>query len=215
MTSIQFVDPDLVIKKITMTSRERIQGLHWAIEQIHGDQIPGDVVECGVWRGGNIVLARRAFDSVNNIKHYWAYDTFDGMTQPGQQDPPEAHTNWQTSPHVVCRSPRQEVEDVFRAWQILDQRTHLIQGDVAQTLQIESNLPDRISLLRLDTDWYASTLIELERLYPRLESGGYLIIDDYGYWSGCRQAVHEYFGADLIRYGFVALDDTGIMYRKP
>ena len=69
-----------------------------------------------------------------------------------------------------------------------------IEGEVEKTLLYEENLPKKISILRLDTDFYSSTKKELEILYPRLVSGGVCIIDDYGYWKGARQAVDEYFG---------------------
>ena len=72
----------------------------------------------------------------------------------------------------------------------------LIQGDVAETLLESKNLPEKIAILRLDTDWYESTRIELERLYPLLEPGGVLIIDDYGHFDGARKAVDEYFKAE-------------------
>lgn len=82
-------------------------------------------------------------------------------------------------------------------------------GDVEQTLLDESNHPARISLLRLDTDWYHSTRVELEQLYPLLSPGGVLIIDDYGHWEGCRKAVDEYFAANRIRMFLQRIDYTG------
>ena len=89
-----------------------------------------------------------------------------------------------------------------------------IKGDVRKTLLDENNLPDSISILRLDTDFYDSTLIELELLYPRLTPGGYLIVDDYGHWRGSRHAVNEYFGEEFVQTNFKKLDYTGVMLQK-
>lgn len=88
-----------------------------------------------------------------------------------------------------------------------------IEGDVCETLLESKNLPDKIALLRLDTDWYASTRTELEVLYPKISSGGILIVDDYGHWLGARKAVNEFFGKDLPPVK--ELDYTAIMLVKP
>jgi len=206
---------DTVINKITMTSEARIRGLHRALQEIHNNEIAGDIAECGVWRGGNIIIARTALDSVQDLRQYWAYDTFSGMTAPTAEDPPEAHANWKFNPIINCLSPRREVENNFRQYQMLDDRIRIVQGPVEQTLLVDANLPDTIALLRLDTDWYSSTRCELEQLYPRLVPGGILIIDDYGFWSGCRRAVDEFFGTGFVQNNFEILDDTGIMYKRP
>ncbi len=203
-----------VMNTITMTSAERIDGLYQALESIHQNKIAGDIIECGVWRGGNIIIAKIALDSVNDKRTYWAYDTFEGMTQPTKNDPAEAHNIWQSPGYGSCLSPLDEVIDNFKKWGVHDDSIRIIKGDINQTLLDKNNLPDQISILRLDTDWYESTLIELKVLYPLLLPGGYIIIDDYGHWSGCKQAVHEYFGQSFIESNFIKLDYTGIMYQK-
>jgi O-methyltransferase len=82
----------------------------------------------------------------------------------------------------------------MNATETYDERLcRIVQGDVVQTLRHEANLPEEIALLRLDTDWYASTIVELKVLYPRLAIGGILIVDDYGHWQGSKKAVDEYF----------------------
>jgi hypothetical protein len=91
-----------------------------------------------------------------------------------------------------CYSSYNEVVKNISENTIID-NIFLIKGNVEQTLLEEKNLPEKISILRLDTDWYASTKIELEMLYKRLVKGGILIIDDYGHWQGARKAVDEYF----------------------
>lgn len=210
---MKLLPPEQVIDDVTMTSVDRILGLHRALEIIHREQIPGDIVECGVWRGGSLIIAKTALDSVDDRRTYWAFDTFAGMTAPTAEDPMPAHLHWQ-EPLVKALSPLDDVINNFDRYGVLDERVHFVQGDVAETL-IRPHGPKKIALLRLDTDWYASTRIELEQLFPLLVPGGIVIIDDYGFWSGCRRAVDEFFGEGFIDKNFEWLDDTGIMYRKP
>jgi DNA repair exonuclease SbcCD ATPase subunit len=108
-----------------------------------------------------------------------------------------------------------EVKKEFTNHLVLDDRVNFVKGDITQTLLNDINVPDKISILRLDTDWYESTKLELEILYKNLVSGGFLIIDDYGYWQGCKKAVDEFFGNDFVENNFKKLDNTGIMFRKP
>lgn len=198
----------------TMTSHERVAGLHAAILSIYQDNIPGDFVECGVYLGGNVIIGKKFFDSVGVVdKKYYAFDTFEGMTQPGENDPNKAHQIWKDV--AACIGPLEEVINEFKNHGVFDERIVIVKGDVMQTLADPSNLPEKISLLRLDTDWYESTKFELEVLYSKLVPGGYLIIDDYGHWDGCRKAVDEFFGQDFVSRNFTKLDYTGILYRKP
>ncbi len=173
-----------------------------AINSIHAKAIPGDIVECGVWKGGNLVLAGLMRQRLGFDRTIWGYDTFAGMTEPGVNDVKPGfnvdarakfaqrkrgkHVDW-------CYVPLEDVQRNYRS-AVGDMNVKLIKGDVAETLRVEANLPDKIAILRCDTDFYASTKIELEILYPRLSSGGVLIIDDYGIWGGSRRAVDEFFG---------------------
>lgn len=196
----------------TMTSRERIAGLHQALISVHENKIDGDFVECGVYMGGNVIIAKKFFDSVNDkTKKFFAFDTFEGMTSPGENDPENAHITWQNK--NACRAHLNEVMEEFKKHNVLDNRVLFVVGDVCNTLK-ENNIPDKISILRLDTDWYESTKVELQILYKKLSVGGFLIIDDYGHWSGCKKAVDEFFGLDFVNENFLKLDYTGIMFKK-
>ena len=176
-----------------------------AIEHIERNKIPGDIVECGVWKGGNLIIAGLMREHLNFERRIWGYDTFAGMTAPGAHDTKsgfsvdaEAKFKALTAGNVTdwCFSP---IEDVIAAYRenLGNADIKLIKGRVEDTLIDPKNLPERISILRLDTDFYDSTKLELEALYPRLESGGVMIIDDYGEWAGSRKAVDEYFGDAL------------------
>lgn len=183
-----------------------------AVLEIDRNNIPGDIVECGVWKAGNIIAARK----LSPKRVCWLYDTFTGMTKPGPDDVNRrgisALTLFAQATEAWECASLAEVQDILARHDVLDDNlTRFVVGDVCQTLIDKANLPDRIALLRLDTDWYASTLVELAVLYPRLEHGGILIVDDYGHWQGARKAVDEYFGAD---YPKTMIDYTACLIRK-
>lgn len=186
--------------------RERLAAMAKALHTIDAEAIEGDVVECGVWRGGNIMLAR----FLSPARVCWLYDTFEGMTNPSEFD--LTRGGW---PMAVGKSAVSlaDVQNNFRQTATFDvTKLRFVAGAVEETLQDENNLPDRIALLRLDTDWYHSTKAELEVLWPRLAPGGILIVDDYGHWLGCRKAVDEFFRK---RVPFQRIDYTAIMAIKP
>ncbi len=197
----------------TMTSDERVAGLHSALIGVYKNKIEGDFVECGVWMGGNVVIAKKFFDSVNDSKRkFYAFDTFEGMTEPSENDPSKAHKIWNTT--ASCLGPLEQVIAEFESHKVYDDRIVIVKGDVRSTLLDKKNIPEKIAILRLDTDWYDSTKIELEILYEKLVNGGYLIIDDYGHWDGCKKAVDEFFGINFVDKNFKKLDYTGIIFQK-
>lgn len=169
---------------------------------------PGDIVECGVFRGGVVALMRDTIlrtEKTMTGRNFWLFDTFDGMPKPGPKDfkigrdrnAPLKKYERSTSAGGAggsgwVRSELWEVENTVRRSGAGLANTIFVQGMVEETLRGEL-LPDKIALLRLDTDFYESTKIELEVLLPRLSVGGVLIVDDYGDWAGSRDAVHETF----------------------
>lgn len=175
-----------------------------AIKHVERAGVQGDIVECGVWKGGNLIIAGLMRKHLAFQRTIWGYDTFAGMTEPTDNDVKPgfavdakakfkalnsgAVTDW-------CFVPIEDVETAYRD-SVGDIDVKLIKGRVEDTLLEPANLPAQISILRLDTDFYESTKLELEILYPRLRPGGVMIIDDYGVWAGSRKAVDEYFGAD-------------------
>jgi len=209
-----YTDQELAIteqvREYTMTSGKFVIFTQRLMRDLNQRNIPGAVVECGVWRGGQIMAAAMVDDQERD---YWLYDTFEGMQGVSEHDYREgkhatASMKWRKGGHEGRNWCRADIEDVQdNVWQVLPQhRTHFVKGDVSTTL-LSSDLPEQIAFLRLDTDFYLSTKIELETLYPRLVSGGYLVIDDYHSWDGARKAVDEYFGPDqeFARQKFVFL----------
>jgi O-methyltransferase len=212
------------VRPFTMTSQERQWALLSAIRYLVENNIPGDIVECGVWRGGSTMLAALKLIELGSTDRYlWLYDTFDGMTEPSEKDY-EAESAKFAKDLLITQEQIEgnnlwciaSIEDVRRNLQSTGypiEKYRICQGDVKVTLL--SEVPEQIALLRLDTDWYESTKVEMEVLFPRLVAGGICIIDDYGHWAGARQAVDEY----LAAHGFYPLlhriDYTGRLFFKP
>jgi hypothetical protein len=187
----------------------RLQATFKACREVDKENIEGDFVECGVWRGGNVMVMRWASPS----RHCWLYDTFRGMTAPGRHDSNrkgiKADPKRWTGKSAV--SEREVVANLMHVGVMGVDKISIIIGDVRRTLKHDISLPEKIAVLRLDTDFYDSTKIEMEVLYPRLSIGGYLIVDDYGHWLGARKAVDEYLGA---HNKLTAIDYTGAWMRK-
>lgn len=200
----------------TGTSRERRAAMVRSLQMLDARGIEGDIVECGVWRGGNIILARR----LSPDRVVWLYDTFSGMTMPGPEDVAhhgasarERYHRQRDMAQPWCFASIETVKANLRATDTLDDaKLRFVAGDVLVTLKDAENLPERIALLRLDTDWYASTKVELEVLFPLLVQGGVLIVDDYGHWQGAKKAVDEYFAGKGVR--LEKIDYTGVMMVK-
>ena len=198
-----FIKEFEAIEPFTMTSIERIFALKSAVKYIVKNNISGSFVECGVWKGGSCMLIANTLAEYEQFdSELWLYDTFDGMTKPTDEDV-EVETGIKGMDLVKnldkntdkfnmwAYAPKDLVIKNMRSTKYPEKKIKYIEAKVEQTLI--KNKPAGIALLRLDTDWYESTKIELEALYPRLVSGGVLIIDDYGHFQGAKKAVDEYF----------------------
>lgn len=182
----------------TMTSPARLAALVKAVRHIVHGGIEGDIVECGVWRGGSMIAVAKTLLRFNHTRTLHLFDTFEGMPPPTTSD---VQMDGRSAAELLESSGKDKdvwaiagLEEVKRSVLATGYASHLVrfvQGKVEDT--IPKHAPDRIALLRLDTDWYESTKHELEHLWPRLAVGGVLIIDDYGHWQGARKAVDEYF----------------------
>jgi O-methyltransferase len=188
------------VRPYTLTSPERIYSCVRAAEYLVKNRIPGDFVECGVWKGGIVMaLALTLLKQGDRERHLYLYDTFEGMAPPTDADVDFRGTTAAAQLDESARGPQgkvwayaplDEVRTAVLGTGIEASRVHFVKGKVEDTLPAQA--PERIGLLRLDTDWYESTRHELEHLYPRLVSGGVIIIDDYGHWQGARKATDEY-----------------------
>ncbi|MHC1753256.1 TylF/MycF/NovP-related O-methyltransferase [Humidesulfovibrio sp.] len=207
----------------TMTSSERVVGLVRAVEYLVTNAIPGDIVECGVWKGGSSMAAALALQAFGDTsRELLLFDTFQGMTTPTESDvdlngaaarpayeaalTPDGQCGW-------CSAMLDEVRANMASTGYPAKRVRFVPGPVEGT--IPAHAPGAIALLRLDTDWYESTRHELNHLYPRLARHGVLIIDDYGHWKGARKAVDDYFQGLSPRPLLTRMDYTGRLAVKP
>jgi len=192
-----------------------------SLEYVIQNNVEGDLVECGVWKGGNLIVFQRYVEKFNLNKKIFAYDTFEGMSQPDeidktfegesasmQLDKLEKKNVDRKKNILIADCSLEEVKNNFEKH---TNKNNLIciKGKVEDTLLKNENLPKKISILRLDTDWYSSTKKELEILYPLLEKNGILLIDDYGYWQGAKKAVDEFFKDKKVT--MFKIDFTGRM----
>ena len=206
------------VRPYTMTSVERLYGLIESVRYIINNNIEGDFVECGVWKGGSMmaIAATLQMMGVTN-RHLYLYDTFSGMTAPTDEDIDQLNrdaatqltedTDNKTKSVVWAYSGLDEVKKNIATINYPAAFIHFIEGDVLKT--IPATIPNQIALLRLDTDWYESTKHEMEHLFPKLIAKGVIIIDDYGFWKGSRKAVDEYLSNNNISILLHRMDETG------
>lgn len=209
------------VRPYTMTTPERVVTLLRSVEYIIDRNIPGAFVECGVYKGGSMMAIALALLRLNvYARELYLYDTFSGMAEPGPEDERWAHDTW--------KSKRQS--DYYNAWayggtveqvkkNLLstgynnEEHIKMVAGKVEDT--IPGVIPDKIALLRLDTDFYESTRHELEYLFPKLVSGGILIIDDYWAFQGSKKATQEYLKKNDIQCYLNRIDSDACLMVKP
>ncbi|MET7869356.1 TylF/MycF/NovP-related O-methyltransferase [Streptomyces cyaneofuscatus] len=204
------------VKPYSMTSPERLNAFILATRYIARHNIPGDIVECGVWRGGSMQACARTLLSVGeDERELYLFDTYEGMTPPTAEDlrrdgrPAQELLDAQGKDRPIWAvASLEDVQAGFENVPYPQERVHYVRGRVEDTVPAQA--PEQIAILRLDTDWYASTKHELEHLYSRLVSGGVLLIDDYGYWQGSRQAVDEFLDKTGERLLLLRMDEGRI-----
>jgi len=208
------------VRPFTMTSPERILALRDAVRHITKHRIAGDIVECGVWRGGSMMAAALTLLECGDRRRLHLFDTFEGMPPPAEADRDLHGTDAaellaaedRQTGGTWCYATLDDVRANVLATGYPEDLVHFVPGRVEET--IPQHAPEQIAILRLDTDWYESTRHELEHLYPRLAVGGVLIIDDYGHWQGARRAVDEYIDTTKARLLLSRIDYTGRMAVK-
>jgi hypothetical protein len=195
------------VRPFTMTGNDKLHALIQATRYVATHKIPGDVVECGVWRGGSMhAVARTLTACGDQTRDLYLFDTFEGMPPPSEHD---VRHDGKPAERLLAAGAKDskvwavagldDVQAGFEGVPYPADKVHFVKGMVEQTVPAE--VPDTISILRLDTDWYESTAHELLHMWDRLVSGGVLMIDDYGHWKGSRRATDEFLertGAQLL-----------------
>ena len=195
----------------TMVGLARLEQLQQAIETVLAENVPGDLIETGVWRGGASIFARGVLAAHNDTERtVWLADSFQGLPPPDPAYPAdEGNTLHAVSELAVSLD---EVQANFARYGLLDEQVRFLEGwfrDTLPTAPIKT-----LAGLRLDGDLYESTIVALDALYPKLSPGGYVIVDDYAL-PMCRQAVDDFRARHRIEVPLEQVDWTGAHWRRP
>lgn len=197
----------------TMIGLARLQQLREACEDVIARGIPGDFLEAGVWRGGACILMRAVIAAHGDAeRRVWLADSFAGVPGEHAYAEEDHYGRWPFHEYAALAVSRAEVEANFARYGLLDERVMFIEGLFADTLPCAP--VERLSVLRLDGDLYASTMDALRALYPRVSPGGYVIVDDYGIVNGARFATLDYRKAHGVTAPMWNIDGQGVFWRK-
>lgn len=222
-----------LVEPYTMTVQkkyDRLESVWRHLMRICNEDIPGDFVETGIWEGGMGILATDylRFRQQGDKRKVWLYDTFEGMPKPSKHEDDKAwerYTIFKKNNIGWCEASLESVKENFKevGLDLDNPKEHqpevkLIKGKVEDTLKDPENLPEKICLLRCDTDFYESTVATLEHLWDRVVPGGVVIFDDYGRWRGQRKAVDDFFrpllalDKNLIHFRNTSKDDRSCIW---
>lgn len=199
----------------TMCGELNVDNLVYCVQDVLDSKVEGDLIETGVWKGGMTVLMRgilKAYDVKD--RKVWVADSFEGLPSPDPSTHLKDAIFWQLmEPLQHLTIPFEYVEALFQRYGLLDHQVKFLKGWFCDTLP---KAPiEKLAILRMDGDFYESTRDALLYLYPKLSSGGYLIIDDYGIPCGCRRAVDEYRAEHKITAPLIGINQVSVFWKKP
>ena len=203
---------DLPLEAETMVGLLRLDNLATCIKDVLDHDVPGDLLEAGVWRGGASIFMRavlRAYGAAD--RRVWVADSFQGLPPPDpKRFPADAEDRLSSRPQLAVSLD--EVKANFQRYGMLDERVSFLPGFFQDSLPAAPI--ERLAVLRIDADMYQSTIEVLQTLYPKVSSGGYVIIDDYGAMASCRAAVNDFRAQNRISDALVEIDWTGAYWKK-
>ena len=195
----------------SMIGRKRLLNIEQCLDRVREDNIPGDLIETGVWRGGATVLMR-GYLAIYGMhgRNVWVADSFEGLPAPSH--PADAGLDFSASVAPILAVSLEQVRAVFERYGLLDDQVKFVKGWFKDTL---SNAPiEKLALLRLDGDLYESTMDSITPLYDKVVAGGFVLVDDYGDFEPCRRAIDEFRAARGIRDPIEKIDWAGVYWRK-
>jgi O-methyltransferase len=196
----------------TMVGLRRLDNLQTCIEDVHFRRVPGDLIECGVWRGGAVILMRavlRAYGITDRL--VWAADSFSGFPSTGEGER-AADSSDNLGVHRMLAVSLEEVKRNFERYGLLDEQVRFLSGWFRDTLP-GATMP-RLAVMRLDSDRYQSTRECLRSLYPKLSPGGYVIVDDYGAHPGSKTATDDFRREHSITEPLREIDWSGVYWKR-
>ena len=190
----------------TMVGTKQLDNIQFCVTDVLKRRIPGDIIECGAWRGGATILMRAVLRAYGDAeKSVWVADSFEGLPSPKSG----LDLGLERGEMAVSL---EEVKENFARYGLLDQRVRFLKGFFNKTLPAAPI--GKLSVLRADSDLYESQMDVLNNLYPKLSVGGFAIIDDYFELGGCRRAIDEYRQAHNITEEVKRIDTEGIYWEK-
>ncbi len=195
----------------TMIGEKRMDNLRSCVTEVVRGNVPGDLMETGVWRGGATIYMRALLEVLGDTeRNVWVADSFEGLPRPDVEHYP-ADRGADLWTHTVLAVPIEQVRANFARYGLLDERVKFLKGWFRDTLPTAP--VERLAVLRLDGDLYESTILALDALYPKLSRGGFVIIDDY-ILEFCRKAVEDYRAKHGITDPMIAIDRTAVFWKK-
>ena len=203
-----------LIPRYTKVSVKRLINLYRLVQKVNKLNLPGDVVECGVWNGGSAAImgvADRDDTTSSKVRKLWLFDSFRGLPPPSNKDGKQAR---ETYFQGWCHGEPEKVKRIFRRFRLSLQHVNIIPGWFDETLQTADL--QTIAILHTDADWYASVKIVLETFYDKVVEGGFVVLDDYWRWPGCQEAVTDYLKEHQIQGVVLQQADLhGVYFQKP
>ncbi len=196
----------------TMIGLKRLENIEQCVEDILENNIPGDLMEAGVWRGGAAIFMRALLKDKNiGNRIVWLADSFQGLPKPdpGRYPADKGDKLYKFEELIV---PLEDVKYNFEKYNLLDEQVKFLEGWFKDTLP--SARVQQLALLRIDGDMYESTMDVLKNMYPKLSKGGYVIVDDYGGIPACKKAVHDYREQNNVTAKIETIDWTGVYWKK-
>ncbi len=219
--SIHKVKLLMEVKPYTMVSYFRLFNVYELSELVEKEKLNGCFVECGVWRGGCAAVMGSIADRIGSNRKIWLFDSFEGLPEPSKKDGQQAKVYAGGRNSGDLKSIGRAVaslEDVerllFSKLKLNRNNLVIVKGWFQEVLPYHKQRIGPIAILRIDADWHHSTKVCLECLYDNVIEGGYVILDDYGYWEGCRKAVNEFIEERKLKVKLEKIDETGYYFRK-
>lgn len=203
-----------LIPGYTKVSVKRLINLHRLTQEANRLNLPGDIVECGVWNGGSAAMmgvADRDNETPGKVRRLWLFDSFCGLPPPSDKDGKQATANYFQG---WCHGETEKVKQIFQRFQLSLQDVNTVAGwfnDTLETAELQT-----IAILHIDADWYAPVGIVLDTLYDKVVEGRFAVLDDYWRWPGCREAVTDYLKEHQIQGAVLKqVDLHGVYFQKP
>lgn len=191
----------------SMVGQKRMDNIQTCVEDVLKNDVPGDFIETGAWRGGSTIFMRALLNVYGDKKRkVWVADSFEGLPVPKSKD-----DGWDLSAVQTLKVSLEQVKSNFERFSLLDDQVRFLKGWFCDTLP---DAPiEKLSILRLDGDLYHSTMDSLKNLYHKVSKGGYVIVDDYYSWPACQKAVDEFLEENSINANFVKIDGSSVYWQ--